>query len=300
MAKRFLTTSDIGIVGDGIAVANAGLNIPYGQALGFENDDNDAALSLIVPSGEHGNQTIEFPWESGTVALLSDLAANGTPAATASGTNTYAAIINPAITAYVAMSQFIILFSNANTGPSTLNLNSLGAKNIFKNVNVPLIAGDISAGQAFLLFYDGTNFQIIGDTEALPTVSSGEDVLTVTPAGVQANYSVVQQIVSASSLSSADFSTGIAAVTGIQGQIAFDTNYQYLCIGTNQWTRQAINNNLINLYLGTVNDSGGDYTSSSLQSAYPSSLVGQQIIGINKLYTKVTSTGWIKTAIAAA
>lgn len=81
--------------------------------------------------------------------------------ATASGTDTYSATITPAITAYSAGASFFIKFTNANTGASTLNLNTIGAVSIKKNVSTNLSAGDIAAGQVVLLVYDGTNFQII-------------------------------------------------------------------------------------------------------------------------------------------
>ena len=83
--------------------------------------------------------------------------------AVASGTDTYTATINPAITAYANTQRFFINFTNANTGASTLNLNSLGAKSIKKQGSTALALGDITAGQIMCLAYDGTNFQIVGD-----------------------------------------------------------------------------------------------------------------------------------------
>lgn len=93
--------------------------------------------------------------------------------ATASGTNTYAATIAPAITAYAATQRFFIRFTNANTAAATLNLNGLGAKAITKNGTTALQAGDIKAGQIFLLAYDGTQFQILGSTNIAPAKSEG-------------------------------------------------------------------------------------------------------------------------------
>jgi hypothetical protein len=82
--------------------------------------------------------------------------------ATAAGTNTYTATITPAITAYTSNQIFFIKFTNANSGPSTLNLNGLGNIAIKKQVTSALAAGDITAGQIHCLVYDGTNFQLIG------------------------------------------------------------------------------------------------------------------------------------------
>jgi hypothetical protein len=87
--------------------------------------------------------------------------ATGVPSGTASGTDTYAATIAN-VTGYNTNDGFIIKFTNANTGTATLNINGLGAKNIFKSVNVALSSGDIKAGQELVVVYDGVNFQAIG------------------------------------------------------------------------------------------------------------------------------------------
>jgi hypothetical protein len=79
----------------------------------------------------------------------------------ASGTDTYTVSI-PGVTGYNLNDAYAIGFTNANTGASTLNINGLGAVNIAKNNNVPIIGGDIQANQQFIAIYDGTNFQILG------------------------------------------------------------------------------------------------------------------------------------------
>jgi hypothetical protein len=81
--------------------------------------------------------------------------------ATAAGTDAYTATI-PGVTAYTTHQVFEIIFTNANTGSSTININSLGAKTLKKSVSTNLASGDINAGQSFFIVYDGTNFQVIG------------------------------------------------------------------------------------------------------------------------------------------
>jgi len=83
---------------------------------------------------------------------------------TATGTDTYAATLSPAITAYVSTQVFNIKFTNGNTGAATININAIGAKSIVKNGSAALISGDIIAGQIYTLAYDGTNFQIVGNS----------------------------------------------------------------------------------------------------------------------------------------
>jgi hypothetical protein len=48
----------------------------------------------------------------------------------------------------------------ANTGAATINVNSLGAKDIKKEASNALAANDIKSGQVVTLVYDGTNFQM--------------------------------------------------------------------------------------------------------------------------------------------
>lgn len=79
-----------------------------------------------------------------------------------SGTDIYTGTYTPVPAAYIFGFKSEVVFTNANTGPATLNLNGLGPKPIKKSVSSPLALGDISAGQALLLLYDGANFQIIG------------------------------------------------------------------------------------------------------------------------------------------
>lgn len=221
--------------------------------------------------------------------------------ATASGTNTYTASISPAIAAYVNGQVFYIKFTNANTAAATLNLNSLGAKSIVKNGSTALASNDIVSGQIICVSYDGTNFQIANPLSGvLPTVTTGEKAITITSAGAQKNYDVYDQTVSATPLTAADFSTGIAAVTGVTGQVAYDNDYRYDCVGTNQWRRSAMNGQLIDLYLADISDTGGDKTSAQLETAYPGSLPGQWVWGDNNLYIKKTSSGWKKIAATNA
>lgn len=76
------------------------------------------------------------------------------PQVTATGTNTYAATLAPAITAYATGQKFQIKFTNASSGVSTLNLNAVGAKKIFVNPTTQATTGHIVAGQISLLAYD--------------------------------------------------------------------------------------------------------------------------------------------------
>ena len=83
------------------------------------------------------------------------------------------------LTSYTSGEAYVIKFDSVNDGSSTLNINSLGAKTIYKNTSVPLSSGDIKTGQEIVVVYDGTNFQAIGliPTQILAYVHNAEGAI---------------------------------------------------------------------------------------------------------------------------
>lgn len=77
-----------------------------------------------------------------------------------SGTNTITATTTPAPSSYTNGQTFRFVPAVTNTGAVTINIASLGAKSITKNGSTALGAGDLTAGVATQITYDGTNFQI--------------------------------------------------------------------------------------------------------------------------------------------
>jgi len=74
--------------------------------------------------------------------------------------NTYTAAFSPALTAHCAGLPLLIQAPATNTGASTFNPNSLGAKSIVRQDGSVLQAGDIVSGGVYQLVYDGTNYQV--------------------------------------------------------------------------------------------------------------------------------------------
>lgn len=79
-------------------------------------------------------------------------------AADAGANDTYVITLSPIPTSYTTGMVVHFKANTANTGTATLNVNSLGAKTIVKEISSTLIDGDIQAGQFCTLIYDGTNF----------------------------------------------------------------------------------------------------------------------------------------------
>lgn len=215
--------------------------------------------------------------------------------------NAYSATLTPAITAYTTGMNVYLKINVANTGAATVNLNGLGAKGVVKDASTPLVAGDLLANKVYLLAFDGTNFQVANlSSAAFPTVTTGEKAITITSAGPQKTYDLLDQVVSAASLTTANWSAGTVSLTGFTGQYAYDNNYRYDCVGANTWRRMALNGELVDLYLADVDDTAGAKTSSQLNSAYASAIVGQRVWGTLYLYEKKTSILWKKFPITDA
>jgi hypothetical protein len=99
---------------------------------------------------------------------------------TATGTNTYTTSVNSTVTSFVNGQWFLVTFTNANSGASSLTLTSVGTKNIVFEGNIPLVGGEIKAGSTKLLHYNGTNLQLVGsvslDNGNGTTISGGNKV----------------------------------------------------------------------------------------------------------------------------
>ncbi len=80
---------------------------------------------------------------------------------TISGADTITGSLVPALTAYAAGQMFYFVAAGDNTGAVTLNINSLGAKNVTKNGTTALTAAEIKSGQTVAVIYDGTQFQML-------------------------------------------------------------------------------------------------------------------------------------------
>lgn len=96
--------------------------------------------------------------ESAAVAGLDYTSPTSKALTTVAGTNTITGTAT-GITGYVTGQEFTFMAAGANTGATTININTLGAKNIYKSGTLPLELGDIVVGQAVSVVYDGTQFQ---------------------------------------------------------------------------------------------------------------------------------------------
>jgi hypothetical protein len=82
-------------------------------------------------------------------------------AADAQANDSYVITLSPVPASYTTGMMIVFKAATANTTGATLNVNSLGVKNIIKRVNTTLATGDILQGMLCWLVYDGVNFCLL-------------------------------------------------------------------------------------------------------------------------------------------
>lgn len=94
--------------------------------------------------------------------IRKDVIYAGGDAATSGGSaNTQTLTLDAQVAAYTTHMFVRFIAGYTNTGPATININTLGAKSILRLDGTNIAPNDIVAGAAVLLYYDGTNFQIL-------------------------------------------------------------------------------------------------------------------------------------------
>ena len=87
---------------------------------------------------------------------------------TVTGTNTLVGSATPPYTAYVAGMTLSFIPVNTNTGAVTLDVDGLGAKNIYAGSSTPLIGSELVAGRIVQIEYDGVRFQLYQSSVSIP------------------------------------------------------------------------------------------------------------------------------------
>jgi hypothetical protein len=82
-------------------------------------------------------------------------------AADAQANDSYVITLSPVPASYTTGMMIVFKANTANTTGATLNVNSLGVKNIVKRVSTTLATGDILQGMLCWLVYDGVNFCLL-------------------------------------------------------------------------------------------------------------------------------------------
>lgn len=84
----------------------------------------------------------------------------------------YTVTLSPAVTAYVTGMRILFKADTVNAGNTNVIVNALASKDLFKQYNVELAAGDILQNQIIEAVYDGVAFQIQSPPSAALTASA--------------------------------------------------------------------------------------------------------------------------------
>ncbi len=107
---------------------------------------------------------------------------------TGGSSNAFTITPSPVLTSYGAWQAFLVRLNRANTGASTLNINTLGARNWRKynaaGAAVALVEGDLAAGMTVMVYYDGTQFVTLLGSSIESTIIGANVAAAATFTGV--------------------------------------------------------------------------------------------------------------------
>ena len=173
--------------------------------------DGQTTPTANIPMGTFKITGLGAGTSATDAAQYGQLQTGATKIATVTGTDTLTGTLTPALAAYATGNLFSFIAVNTNTGATTINLNSLGAKNITKSGTTALVAGDIVTGQVYLIEYDGTRFQLIN-----PSTSTTVSSITFGSTGLTPSTATSGAVTVAGTLAASNGGTGLTSLgTGV-------------------------------------------------------------------------------------
>jgi hypothetical protein len=139
------------------AIKLAEISVPASDTTITDSQITDSRTYVTVSA----DVLADLARSSETAAIRSD---SVTWLGTLSGTNTLTAGATPAPTAYAAGQRFAGIIANDNTSAVTVNIDSLGAKDLLDATGAALASGDIVQDGIIEFRYDGTQFLLTSPT----------------------------------------------------------------------------------------------------------------------------------------
>jgi len=143
--------------------------------------DGQNSPTANLPMGGYAHTGVGNGTTRTHYAAVGQVQDSGLIHATSGGTaNAQTLTLAPVLPAYKAgqIISFIAGSGLTNTGAATMNVNTLGARSIYKpfGPSLELVAGDIEAGGAYTLVDNGSAYQLLGASRA---VAKDQDVTVV-------------------------------------------------------------------------------------------------------------------------
>tara|TARA_R100000152_G_C6778761_1_gene209705 strand:- start:988 stop:2073 length:1086 start_codon:yes stop_codon:yes gene_type:complete len=174
-----------------------------------------------------------------------------------SSNDDYAITLSPAITAYKDGMVVAFKAKTTNTGAASLNVNSVGAKSIFKRKDIPLEDGDIVAGQIVEARYNSTTdgFEVttpLSNQLGLKTGTKGQKIRVDNEGKIEFYTPTI---------AAAEFTGHVAPYWGaIQGGNLYGTDKEDTNVSTNlQSGGSSVYDDIDVLKLHELSNQGGDY-----------------------------------------
>jgi hypothetical protein len=192
-----------------------------GFAAGLSNcltRDGQSAPSAAIPMGGQRLTNLGAAAAAGDALNVNDLVSNRLVYLTSvAGTNTITGTA-PILAAYTIGQSFEFIPANTNTGAVTLNINGLGAKSVVSEGTTDVVGGDLRAGRAVRVLYDGARFVLVNFSSIATTaeIQTGtNDTKMLTPAGLRAGMIVTNAFVGMPGTATVDWNAIPSWVTEI-------------------------------------------------------------------------------------
>jgi len=156
--------------------------------------DGQTTITANIPFGSNKITGLGSGTAATDAANLGQVQSTAAKLITVTGTDTITGSMSPALTAYAAGQLFYFVSAGANTGPVTINIDSLGAKSITRDGSTALAAGDINSGEVVVVIYDGTRFQMINAANSFGNTTINGTLTVTGNTGLQANVSITSAL----------------------------------------------------------------------------------------------------------
>ena len=133
--------------------------------------DGQTTPTANIPMGGFKITNLATGTAATDAATVAQIQSNGAALVTVTGTDTLTGSLTPALVAYVTGAVYYFVAPATNTGAVTLNIDTLGAKNVTRDGTTALVSGDIVSGEMVAVVYDGTRFQLISPVNSFTNLN---------------------------------------------------------------------------------------------------------------------------------